>query len=67
MILLRERNNGKYKTLLAIHDEIVLECAKEDAQEVAEILCSYMEEAAAMYCNIPIPAETKISSKWNKQ
>jgi len=53
------------KTVLTVHDEIILE-AKEGYQEIAqEKLSFYMEEAGKLWCKrIPIKADAVISRIW---
>lgn len=68
-ILLRRKatETGLFKIVLLIHDEWVLECKPEDAQQVSKILEDCMLAAAGEFCRaIPIPAESKINKHWLK-
>jgi len=50
-----------------VHDEIVLECAEEQAEEVARILKEVMEKAGMIYLkDMPCIAEVTISDQWEK-
>lgn len=48
-----------------VHDEIVLECPEDQAQEMADLLATIMEEAGARYMkDVPTLAEASISDSW---
>lgn len=48
-----------------VHDEIMIECPKDIAQPVADVLKGYMKEAADPYCQIvPLEAVPVITSFW---
>lgn len=48
-----------------VHDEIVVECPKEMAKEVAELLQQSMEKAGEFYCKIiPLKASPVITNFW---
>ncbi len=54
-------------TLIAavVHDEIVLECDEERAEETALLLTETMEEAGRVYLkDLPVIAEASIASNW---
>ena len=48
-----------------VHDEITVECAENEAEEVREILQNAMKEAAEEYLtNIPVIVDAKIIQNW---
>lgn len=48
-----------------VHDEILLETRKENAQRVATILTSVMEEAGRFYLkNVPVLTEARVATSW---
>ena len=48
-----------------VHDEIVLECCENQAQEVAKVLKQTMEQAGSMYLrSIPVIADAHIAESW---
>ncbi len=49
----------------AVHDEIVIECSEENAQDIALLLKETMEEAGAKYVkDLPIVAEAGVADSW---
>jgi DNA polymerase-1 len=52
------------KIILIVHDEIVVECKKEDAERTAGILKSCMERAVSL--SIPFVAEVKIGNRYSE-
>ena len=58
--LYKELNKTNYdaKIVLQVHDELILECKKEDAQEVQKILKTCMESA------IKLSIETEVADNW---
>jgi len=60
-------NDLVFKVLITIicHDEYLLECPKELAENEAQILKQCMEDAADRFCDNPrIPAEPVIENYW---
>ena len=48
-----------------VHDEIVVECRKEVAQEMSKILKDCMVQGMECYLKkVPVVVETKIGSTW---
>lgn len=48
-----------------VHDEIVLECPKEIADQIAELLTETMEQAGAKYLrDVPVVAEASVADSW---
>jgi len=53
------------KIVNLIHDEILLECPKDMAEEFADILKKCMEDAGAVYCKtVKLHATPMISNQW---
>lgn len=53
------------KIVAVIHDEIVLECSEDKAEEIAILLKETMEEAGAEYMkDVPIIAEANVADSW---
>lgn len=57
---------GKDTKLVAVvHDEIVLECPEDSADEIARLLTTVMENAGARYLrDVPVIAEASIADSW---
>jgi DNA polymerase I len=54
------------KIVNIVHDEVLLECPKNIATEVAKKLKEFMEKAGRLYCTIvPLKADPEISTFWN--
>ena len=57
------RNNfPAAKLLLQVHDELIVECPEEIAQDVAKLMSAEMEQVAKL--NVPLTAEAKIGKSW---
>ena len=50
------------KLLLQVHDELIVECPENIAQDVAALVSREMETVAAL--NVPLTAEAKIGKSW---
>ena len=57
-------NSDKIKMLLQVHDEIVFECKKSDAEYFAKLIKSEMENITKI--SVPLVAESVISPVWDK-
>jgi DNA polymerase-1 len=57
-------NGGRYKAklVLQVHDELVIDCPKEEAEEVAKILKTEMENAVSL--RVPLTVEVGIRENW---
>ena len=66
LCLLTDRLKGTSGTIVAcIHDEIILECAKEEGEKMKRILQNSMEEAGSLYLKkVPVVAEAEIRESW---
>mgnify|MGYP003289995832 CR=1 FL=1 len=59
-----ELKNLGFKLLLCIHDELIGECPRENAEQVADRLTQLMIEAAALVCKVPMKCDAEITSRW---
>ena len=50
------------KLLLQVHDELIVECPEEIAEDVAKLVSKEMEAVARL--NVPLVAEAKIGKSW---
>jgi DNA polymerase-1 len=50
------------RLLLQVHDELIVECPEEIAEEVAALVSSRMQQVAEL--NVPLLAEAKIGKSW---
>ena len=50
------------KLLLQVHDELIVECPEEIAEQVAELISREMEHVAQL--QVPLTAEAKIGKSW---
>lgn len=50
------------KLLLQVHDELIVECPEEIAEQVAELISNRMEQVAQL--NVPLLAEAKWGKSW---
>ena len=56
-----------YKQLGVIHDEIQIECAPEDADEIGRLVVKAMEQTTDYYkLNCPITGEYKVGKNWSE-
>jgi DNA polymerase-1 len=57
--------NVDAEIVAVVHDEIVIECGEEIANEIAVLLSKIMEEAGARYLvSLPVIAEATIADSW---
>ena len=54
----------KFDLLLCIHDELIGECPRENAEAVADRLSELMINAAAKVCKVPMKCDATITSRW---
>ena len=50
------------KLLLQVHDELIVECPQDIAEQVAQLVSREMEQVAQL--NVPLTAEAKIGKSW---
>ncbi len=57
-------NEGKFKArlVLQVHDELVIDCPKNEAEKVAELLKNEMENAVSL--KVPLTVEVGIGHSW---
>ena len=62
--LYKELNKANYdaKIVLQVHDELILECKKEDSEPVQKMLKTSMESAIKL--SIPLQVETEVAGNW---
>ncbi|MCL2426948.1 MAG: DNA polymerase, partial [Oscillospiraceae bacterium] len=59
----RLRNEGlEAKLILQVHDELIVECPENEADDVSVILREEMESAATL--SVPLVAETHVGKSW---
>ena len=59
----RLRREGlRARLILQVHDELIVECPQEEAQQVMQIVTNEMEHAAAL--RVPLVAEAKQGESW---
>ena len=59
-----ELNRLGFRLLIAVHDELIGECPKENADAVAERLCDVMKHSAEPECIVPFKCDPTIESSW---
>jgi DNA polymerase-1 len=57
-----DAERSKARLLLQVHDELILECPKEDAQETAKLVKEEMERAASL--SVPLNVNIETGSRW---
>lgn len=57
-----KKGNYKAKLVLQVHDELVIDCPKEEANDVAKILKTEMENAVSL--RVPLTVEVGIGESW---
>lgn len=50
--------------VLQIHDEVIMECPKENAEKVAEILSEIMKTCVSDSVDMPFKADCEVSTRW---
>lgn len=60
----KELKDLGFNLQLCIHDELIGECPRENAQKVADRLSQVMIEAAATVCKVPMKCDAEITSRW---
>ncbi len=53
-----------FRLLIPVHDELIAECPKENAKEVAERFAQLMSEAAKSKLTVPISCDVEITERW---
>lgn len=60
----KELADLKFRMLVTVHDEILGECPKENAEKAAERLSQVMIDTAKPYLNVPMACDTYIVPCW---
>ena len=53
-----------FKLLISVHDELIGECPKINAEKVADRLSYLMRTCMEGYCDVPFKCDSEISSHW---
>ena len=53
-----------FRLMLAVHDELIGECPKENAERVADRLCDLMKSSALPECVTPFKCDPTIENVW---
>ena len=54
--------NSKARLLLQVHDELILECPKEECEKITSLVRTEMEQAAAL--SIPLRVSVETGDRW---
>ena len=57
-----KKENMKSKLILQVHDELIVESPKNEAEKAAQILSEEMQNAVKL--NVPLPADAGIGKTW---
>lgn len=60
----KELRDLGFRMLLQVHDELIGECPKENADKVAEVLTSVMKEAAKPTIQVPFKCDADVAPCW---
>jgi len=60
----KELNDLGFKMLIGVHDELIGECPKENADKVADRLTYIMMTCIEDYCIVPFKCDAEISEHW---
>ena len=64
---IKELNDLGFKMLIGVHDELIGECPKENADRVAERLTTIMKTCIQDYCNVPFSCDASIAEHWYEE
>lgn len=53
-----------FRMLIPVHDEIIAECPKENAKEVAKLFADIMSNSGGEKFTIPISCDVSVSDRW---
>jgi DNA polymerase-1 len=59
-----EKEMPKVKVIMQVHDELIFEAPKENAEEVLSTMKAMMEKAVKL--DIPLIADAAIGDNWNE-
>ena len=62
----KELVNGKFKSkmILQVHDELVFDALKEEAEEIKPLILECMQTAMALPYEVPVIAEVGAGENW---
>ena len=60
----KELNALGFNLQLQVHDELIGECPRENAEQVAELLTSIMKDAAKPVVTVPFKCDAAITGAW---
>lgn len=60
----KELNDYGFKLLIGVHDELIGECPKENADKVADRLCYVMKTCIEDVCSVPFKCDADIAEHW---
>ncbi len=65
LVLIHERLPKSARIVSTVHDEVVVECREESADECREIITTAMVEAmAALFPEVPVEVEANVCTTW---
>lgn len=64
--ILTKLHEKGHEVILHVHDEVVIECAEEKAEEVLKEVLTVMSDPPPWIPDIPLAAEGKILNKYEK-
>ena len=56
--------NDDVKMILQVHDELIFDALKEEAEEMKKLILENMENAMILPNNVPVLAEAGIGENW---
>ena len=59
-----KKNKLKSKMILQVHDELIFDALKEEAEEMKKLILENMENALVLPNNVPVLAEAGIGDNW---
>jgi DNA polymerase-1 len=59
-----KKNQLKSKMILQVHDELIFDALKEEAEEMKKLILENMENALILPNNVPVLAEAGIGDNW---
>lgn len=59
-----KKNQLKSKMILQVHDELIFDALKEEAEEMKKLILTNMENALILPNNVPVVAEAGIGDNW---
>ena len=60
----KELKDLGFRMIISVHDELIGECPKENAEKAAERLCYVMRTCIADYVDVPFKCDPSITTSW---